>query len=36
MTATRQNLAAPIITFGIWLGAFCWLVVHIGMNSGSF
>jgi hypothetical protein len=37
MTAARQNcLAAPIISFSIWLAAFSWLVVHVGMNSGSF
>lgn len=29
MTATRrQNLAAPMITFGLWITAFAWVMIR--------
>ena len=30
MTAAtrRPNIAAPVITFGIWVSAFCWIMIR--------
>ncbi len=29
MTATRrQNLTAPLITFGVWVSAFAWIMIR--------
>ncbi len=29
MTRTaQQNLAAPVITFGVWLAAFAWIMIR--------
>ncbi len=27
-TTRRQNLTAPVITFGVWISAFAWIMIR--------
>jgi hypothetical protein len=30
MTDSRQNLIAPLAFFASWIGAFGWMILHVG------